>query len=84
MTHAVTHAVPHAVPHVTGHEPLWTVAEVAEFLRVSKSFVYHACAAGTFPCVRIGASVRFDPPSIRAWVRGERAGTKVVTLAGTR
>ena len=80
----MTHAVPHAVPLATGHEPLWTVAEVAEFLRVSKSFVYHACAAGTFPCVRIGASVRFDPATIRAWVRGEHGVSKVVTLAGRR
>jgi excisionase family DNA binding protein len=80
----MTHAVPHAVPHANGHESLWTVAEVAEFLRVSKSFVYHACAAGTFPCVRIGASVRFDPTTIRAWVRGEHGVSKVVTLAGRR
>lgn len=80
----MSHAVPHAVPPVPGHEPLWTVAETAAFLRVSRSFVYQACAAKTMPHVRVGASLRFDPATLRAWVRGERDGARVVTLPGCR
>jgi excisionase family DNA binding protein len=78
------HAVPETVPHAPAGEGLWTVADVAAFLKVSRSFVYQACAAKTLPHVRIGASLRFDPATLRAWVRGEHAGTKVVTLPGCR
>jgi excisionase family DNA binding protein len=58
--------------------------EAAAFLRVSRSFVYQACAAKTVPHVRIGASLRFDPATLRAWVRGEHGAAKVVTLPGCR
>jgi excisionase family DNA binding protein len=72
------------VPNTTSDEPLWTVAEVAAFLKVSRSFVYQACAAKTIPHVRVGTALRFDPVVLRAWVRGEHAVTKVVTLPGCR
>ena len=62
---------------------LWTVADVASFLRVSKSWVYQASTAGTLPCIHIGALLRFDPAGIRAWARGESGG-KVVQLRGCR
>ena len=65
-------------------DTLWRVPDVARFLAVSPSWVYQASAAGTLPCVRIGAAVRFDPDAIRAWVRGERHGGKVVQLPGCR
>ena len=41
-------------------------------------------AAKTLPHVRIGASLRFDPATIRAWVRGEHGTSKVVLLPGCR
>jgi predicted DNA-binding transcriptional regulator AlpA len=63
---------------------LWTVRDVAAFLAVSPSWVYQASAGGTLPCVRLGAALRFDPDGIRAWVRGERHGGKVVQLPGCR
>ena len=59
-------------------------SETVAFLRVSRSFVYQACAAKTMPHVRVGASLRFDPATLRAWVRGERDGARVVTLPGCR
>jgi len=80
----VTGAVAHAVPHVETDGTLWTVAEVAAFLRVSRSFVYQACAAKTMPHVRVGTALRFDPAVLRAWVRGEHCVSKVVTLPGCR
>jgi excisionase family DNA binding protein len=52
---------------------LWSVAEVAAYLRVSRSWVYHRVAAGELPCLHIGALVRFEPESIRAYARGTRA-----------
>jgi excisionase family DNA binding protein len=72
------------VPNAAPDEALWTVAEVAAFLKVSRSFVYQACAAKTVPHVRIGASLRFDPATLRAWVRGERADARVGVLPGCR
>ena len=59
------------------------VAWVAEFLNVSKSWVYQATSSGTLPCIRIGAAVRFDPEVIRRWVRGE-ATAPSVKLPGCR
>ncbi len=50
---------------------LWTVAEVAAYLRVSRSWVYHRAAAGLLPCLRIGALLRFEPDAIRAYAQGE-------------
>lgn len=62
---------------------LKSVAWVAEFLSVSKSWVYQAAAAGSLPSVRIGAALRFDPEVIRAWVRGETSALSV-KLPGCR
>jgi len=50
---------------------LWTVAEVAAYLRVSRSWVYHRSAAGLLPCLRVGALLRFEPDAIRAYARGQ-------------
>lgn len=54
-----------------GIEQLWTVHEVAAYLKTSTSFVYKASAAGLLPTIRIGALVRFDPSEIRAFVGGQ-------------
>jgi excisionase family DNA binding protein len=45
---------------------LWTVAEVAAFLKVSRSWVYHRLESGLLPHIRVGGLVRFDPGAIRA------------------
>ena len=65
-------------------EALLTVQEVAALIKASRSWVYKAAEAGTLPCVRIGALLRFDPRAIRAWLAGERPGAKSVKLPGCR
>jgi excisionase family DNA binding protein len=50
---------------------LWTAAEAAAYLRVSRSLIYKLEQEGTLPCLRIGACVRFDPATVRAFARGE-------------
>ncbi len=51
-------------------DSLWTVRDVAAFLKTSRSWVYQATADGTLPgVVRLGARLRFDPLVIKAWVR---------------
>jgi excisionase family DNA binding protein len=56
---------------------------VAEFLGVSKSWVYQATASGAMPCIRIGAALRFDRATIESWLKGE-AAAKSVNLPGCR
>lgn len=54
-------------------EALWTARDVARYLRASESWVRKASADGRLPCRRIGAMVRFDPDTIRAWATGKPA-----------
>jgi excisionase family DNA binding protein len=46
---------------------LWTTADVARYLKSSRSRVYQASASGRLPSVRVGHLRRFDPARIRAW-----------------
>ncbi len=48
---------------------LWTVHDVARFLKASTSWTYKAAERGELPCIRIGAMLRFEPEAISAWVR---------------
>jgi len=47
---------------------LWTTAEVARYLKTSRSWVYQATASGRLPSIRVGHLRRFDPVKIEAWV----------------
>jgi excisionase family DNA binding protein len=49
-------------------ENLWTVEDVARFVKCSKSWVYKASESGELPCVRIGAMVRFDPNAVKRFL----------------
>ncbi len=59
-------------------EPLWTVKDVAAYLRTSTSWVYIHAEAGTLPSVRIGGLRRFQPEAIRAYARGEWRPSAVI------
>ncbi len=53
------------------HEPmpveqLWSVDDVANVLKASRSWVYLHVATGELPSVRIAGLLRFDPAAIRA------------------
>lgn len=52
-------------------DSLWSTADVAEYLKVSRSWVYQRAEAGELPCLRIGGLLRFDPEGVRAYARGE-------------
>ena len=56
---------------------LRSVGWVAEFLGVSKSWVYQATATGVLPCIRLGASLRFEKSAIERWLKGEAASRSV-------
>ncbi len=53
------------VPGVAADDVLWTVVEVAAYLRVSRSWVYHRLESGLLPHLRVGGLVRFEPKQIR-------------------
>ena len=65
-------------------DSLWDARDVARYLQVSRSWVYHRSESGLLPCLRIGALVRFDPEAIRAYARGEGVtrGRVVALLRG--
>jgi excisionase family DNA binding protein len=47
------------------HDRLWDVNDVARYLGVSKSWVYHRAEAGLLPYRRVGGLLRFEPDRIR-------------------
>lgn len=55
-------------------DTLWDANDVARYLKVSRSWVYHRAEAGLLPYLRVGALLRFEPAAVRAHVRehGER------------
>ena len=57
---------------------LWTAADVARYLKTSRSWVYQATASGKLPSIRVGHLRRFDPARIRAW-----ASTNALPTAST-
>lgn len=67
---------------VAARDGLWDANDVAGYLKVSRSWVYHRAEAGQLPCVRVGGLLRFDPAAIRASARGEApAAKRVVAFA---
>jgi excisionase family DNA binding protein len=67
-------AGPAKAPRPLTDDRLWDADDVASFLNVSRSMVYKLEQAGELPCVRIGARVRFEPGTVRAFARGELRG----------
>ncbi len=67
---------------------LWTVDDVARYLRISVRSVRQAAADGRLPCLRLPwlRAVRFDPDVVRAWAHGkpEPAGNVVAMPTGTK
>ncbi len=49
-------------------EPLWTVRDLAAFVKSTPDAVYRWVELGMVPCIRLGRSIRFDPAVIREWL----------------
>ncbi len=64
---------------------LWNVRDVATYLKVSCSWVYHAAESGKLPCFRIGNLLRFDPEELKAYARGtRRSGAEILSFRSPR
>jgi excisionase family DNA binding protein len=48
---------------------LWDANDVARYLKVSRSWVYHRAEAGQLPHLRVGGLLRFDADVVRAFAR---------------
>jgi excisionase family DNA binding protein len=55
---------------------LWTATDVAAYLRVSRSWVYHRAEANLLPHLRIGGLLRFEPDAIRNYARDASSDTQ--------
>lgn len=53
-------------------EMLWDAVKVAQFLKVSRNWVYMRAEAGLLPHVRVGALLRFEPETVKDFIRRER------------
>jgi hypothetical protein len=71
-------------PH--GTDRMWNPADVASFLRVSRSWVYQKAEAGLLPVIRMPGSalLRFDPETMRAYARGEWQPPKIPVVPPVR
>ena len=63
------------------NERLWDANDVANFLKVSRSWVYQRAEAGLLPHLKVGGLLRFDPGAVRAWARvGIQQGGQIVQM----
>lgn len=62
------------------HDPLWTVAEVADHMRVSSMTVYRLIKANQLPAVKVGKNYRIRSTDLQTYltasltVRGHAQG----------
>ncbi|RDI74888.1 excise: excisionase-type transcriptional regulator [Gaiella occulta] len=54
------------------NEPMLTVRQVAELLRVHENWVYDQAAAGKLPSYKIGGTRRFRPDEVDGWIAQHR------------
>jgi excisionase family DNA binding protein len=54
--------------------PLWTIHEVAAYLRIHEKTVARWVRSGRLPCVRIGSRLRFDRQDVLRWVGAGKEG----------
>ncbi len=57
---------------------IWTAADVAAHLRVSRSWVYQASDRNELPHAKVGSCLRFSAAKIRAWFAAKEVKRGVV------
>ena len=58
---------------------LWNAVQVASFLRVSRSWVYHRAESGLLPCRHVGGLLRFEAEAIREYAHTGKVPDPVST-----
>jgi excisionase family DNA binding protein len=59
----------HPRTRTSQRDGLWDSNDVARYLKVSRSWVYHRAEAGQLPHLRVGGLLRFDAEVVRAFAR---------------
>ena len=62
-----------AAPH-HGLTPLWTIAEVADYLRVNEKTIRRWINSQGLPCLRLGGRLRFNGSDILRWTSARQEG----------
>lgn len=66
------------MPEDTSTTPrfLLTACEAAEALAISPRTLWELTKRREIPCVRIGRSVRYAPPELKAWINRQKGGAR--------
>ena len=59
-------------------QKLWTVAEIAEYLRVEPRTVYIWVREKGLPARKAGDELRFDPDEVERWTMRDRETEKII------
>ena len=57
-------------------DQIYTVPEVAEWLKLDKSTVYYMVKRGEIPHLKIGKSIRILEVDLMAWIETQRKSSK--------
>ena len=60
---------------------VYSVAEVAKLLRISRSLAYKWVSDGTLPAIRVGTTVRVPRAAFDAWLLSRTAKTALASSA---
>lgn len=52
-------------------EPIYTVAEVARYLKISKSKIFYLVAKKQIPHLKIGRNIRIRRSDLEAWLNSQ-------------
>ncbi len=57
-------------------DPILTVAQVAQYLQISKSKIYYLIQRRSMPCIRLGRNVRVRQSQLLKWLdlQAEKGG----------
>lgn len=50
---------------------IWTVREVAAYLKITEKTAYRLAAEGKIPAFKVGGAWRFKANEIDAWIEGQ-------------
>lgn len=54
-----------------------TISEVAEYLKLKETTIYHLTQKKEIPHIKIGGAVRFDLDEVKEWLKSKRITTRM-------
>tara|TARA_R110002072_G_scaffold302794_1_gene488779 strand:+ start:13355 stop:13540 length:186 start_codon:yes stop_codon:yes gene_type:complete len=52
-------------------DTIWTIKEVAEYLKVNERTIYRLAASGELPAFKVGNSWRFKQADLEKWIASQ-------------